>query len=61
MRKVVYREITMESTMKKDLSANNPTLWGGRFSAALDARIEAFNRSLPFDQRLIEADKKRRM
>ena len=31
-------------------------LWGGRFSGDLDPAFDAFNRSLPFDRRLIDAD-----
>ncbi len=31
-------------------------LWGGRFSAATDANMDRFNRSLPFDWRLWQAD-----
>lgn len=31
-------------------------LWGGRFEKATDARLEAFNASIEFDQRLYEAD-----
>jgi argininosuccinate lyase len=31
-------------------------LWGGRFAASLDARIDALNRSLPFDVRLYAED-----
>jgi len=31
-------------------------LWGGRFSGGLDPAFDAFNRSLPFDRRLIGQD-----
>ena len=31
-------------------------LWGGRFSGGLDPAFDAFNRSLPFDRRLIAQD-----
>jgi len=31
-------------------------LWGGRQSGALNPAFEAFNRSLPFDQRLVQED-----
>ena len=31
-------------------------MWGGRFEGGLDPAFEAFNRSLGFDQRLLEAD-----
>ncbi|MEZ4416851.1 MAG: argininosuccinate lyase [Gemmatimonadota bacterium] len=31
-------------------------LWGGRFAGGLDPAFDAFNRSLPFDRRLIQAD-----
>ena len=31
-------------------------LWGGRFSKGLDARIDALNRSFPFDKRLWRED-----
>ena len=31
-------------------------LWGARFSGGLDPFFERFNRSLPFDHRLLEAD-----
>jgi len=31
-------------------------MWGGRFQGKLDARIDALNRSFPFDRRLVEED-----
>ena len=31
-------------------------LWGGRFQASLDDRIDKLNRSLPFDIRLYRED-----
>jgi len=31
-------------------------MWGGRFKGRLDPRIDALNRSLPFDQRLYDED-----
>ena len=31
-------------------------MWGGRFEGALDPAFEAFNRSLPFDWRLVQED-----
>jgi argininosuccinate lyase len=31
-------------------------LWGGRFEGGLDPAFESFNRSLPFDQRLLQQD-----
>ena len=31
-------------------------LWGGRFEGAIDPRFDAFNRSLPFDQRMWRED-----
>ena len=35
---------------------SGPRLWGGRQSGALDPAFEAFNRSLPFDRRLVDED-----
>ena len=35
---------------------SGPRLWGGRQSGALDPAFEAFNRSLPFDQRMVDED-----
>jgi argininosuccinate lyase len=32
------------------------SLWGGRFAGSLDAQFESFNRSLPFDRRLVQED-----
>ena len=36
--------------------APGPALWGGRFEGGLDPAFESFNRSLPFDQRLVQED-----
>jgi len=37
-------------------SESGPTLWGGRFQGGLDPAFESFNRSLPFDHRLVRED-----
>ena len=45
--------------MSSDKSGSTPTghtLWGGRFSEATDAFVEAFTASVSFDQRLYRHD-----
>ena len=38
------------------MNKRNKRMWGGRFSGKLDPRIDALNRSLPFDVRLYRED-----
>jgi argininosuccinate lyase len=39
-----------------DAGASGGKLWGGRFEGGLDPFFERFNRSLPFDRRLVDED-----